>query len=105
MKNFQRTGDLSNHRRFCRTESKHACFVEFCEDGERIFHVTYTAYSGKAIRSELLETKSIYSFRMTLLWDSAGNKGMALFPCKINGRYAMIGRHVDNENLYFDLSR
>jgi predicted GH43/DUF377 family glycosyl hydrolase len=77
-----------------------ARFVEFNDDGQKIFYATYTAYSGKAIRSELLETKDFHSFRMTPLQGSAArNKGMALFPRKINGRYAMIGRQ-DNENLY-----
>lgn len=77
-----------------------ARFVEFNDDGQRTFYATYTAYSGRAIRSELLETKDFRSFRMTPLAGSAArNKGMALFPRKIDGRYAMIGRQ-DNENLY-----
>jgi predicted GH43/DUF377 family glycosyl hydrolase len=66
----------------------------------RIFYATYTAYSGKAIRSELIETRDFESFRMTPLAGSAAqNKGMALFPRKLNGHYAMIARQ-DNENLY-----
>jgi predicted GH43/DUF377 family glycosyl hydrolase len=77
-----------------------ARFVEFNDDGRKTFYATYTAYSGRAIRSELLETMDFRSFRMTPLRGSAArNKGMALFPRKIDGRYAMIGRH-DNENLY-----
>lgn len=77
-----------------------ARFVEFKDGEQKIFYATYTAYSGRAIRSELLETADFHSFRMTPLSGSAaGNKGMALFPRKINGRYAMIGRQ-DNENLY-----
>jgi len=77
-----------------------ARFVEFDDDGRKIFYATYTAYSGRAIRSELIETTDFLSFRMTPLTGSAArNKGMALFPRKINGRYAMIGRQ-DNENLY-----
>jgi len=77
-----------------------ARFVEFSDDGVRKFYATYTAYSGRAIRSELLETTDFQSFRMTPLGGSAArNKGMALFPRKIDGRYAMIGRQ-DNENLY-----
>jgi predicted GH43/DUF377 family glycosyl hydrolase len=77
-----------------------ARFVEFNDDGRRTFYATYTAYSGRAIRSELLETTDFRSFRMTSLGGSAArNKGMALFPRKIDGRYAMIGRQ-DNENLY-----
>ena len=61
---------------------------------------SYTAYDGRGIRSELLETTDFVTFRMTALNGSAArNKGMALFPRKIGGRYAMIGRQ-DNENLY-----
>ena len=77
-----------------------ARFVEFDDEGKKTFYATYTAYSGKAIRSELIETVDFQSFRMTPLRGSASrNKGMALFPRKIDGRYAMIGRQ-DNENLY-----
>src|SRR5688572_6900413 len=77
-----------------------ARFVEFNDGGQKTFYATYTAYSGRAIRSELIETKDFHSFRMTPLAGSvARNKGMALFPRKIDGRYAMIGRQ-DNENLY-----
>jgi len=77
-----------------------ARFVEFVDRGQRIFYATYTAYSGRAIRSELLETRDFVSFKMSPLSGSAArNKGMALFPRRINGRYAMIARQ-DNENLY-----
>jgi predicted GH43/DUF377 family glycosyl hydrolase len=76
-----------------------ARFVEFAGP-ERIFYATYTAYTGKAIRSELIETTDFLSFRMTpLLGSAAHNKGMALFPRRLNGRYAMIARQ-DNENLH-----
>jgi len=77
-----------------------ARFVEFSDAGQKIFYATYTAYSGRAIRSELLTTTDFQSFRMSpLSGAAAGNKGMALFPRKIDGRYAMIARQ-DNENLY-----
>lgn len=77
-----------------------ARFVEFTANGRTTFYATYTAYSGRAIRSELLETTDFISFRMTpLVGSAARNKGMALFPRKIGGRYAMIARQ-DNENLY-----
>jgi predicted GH43/DUF377 family glycosyl hydrolase len=77
-----------------------ARFVEFNDGARKTFYATYTAYSGRAIRSELIETTDFQSFRMTPLAGSAArNKGMALFPRKIDGRYAMIGRQ-DNENLY-----
>jgi predicted GH43/DUF377 family glycosyl hydrolase len=77
-----------------------ARFVEFKESGKETFYATYTAYSGRAIRSELLETHDFVSFRMSPLSGAAAkNKGMALFPRRIGGQYAMIGRQ-DNENLY-----
>ncbi|ABC21727.1 glycoside hydrolase family 130 protein [Rhodospirillum rubrum] len=77
-----------------------ARFVEFKENGKSLYYATYTAYNGKAIRSELLETSDFMSFRLSPMRGAATyNKGMALFPRKINGRYAMIARQ-DNENLY-----
>lgn len=78
-----------------------ARFVTFREDdGSQTYYATYTAYDGRGIRSELLETTDFATFRMTALKGSAArNKGMALFPRKIGGLYAMIGRQ-DNENLY-----
>jgi predicted GH43/DUF377 family glycosyl hydrolase len=77
-----------------------ARFLAFEDEGRRTYYATYTAYSGGAIRSELLETTDFRSFRMTpLRGAAAANKGMGLFPRKIDSRYAMIGRQ-DNENLY-----
>jgi predicted GH43/DUF377 family glycosyl hydrolase len=77
-----------------------ARFVKFDDASRQVYYATYTAYSGRQIRSELLETADFKSFRLKPLGGSAAcNKGMALFPRKINGRYAMIARH-DNENLY-----
>ncbi len=77
-----------------------ARFVKFDNGSEQIYYATYTAYSGRAIRSELLETRDFASFRMAPLSGTAArNKGMALFPRLIDGRYAMIARQ-DNENLY-----
>lgn len=78
-----------------------ARFVEVEEDGKKVFYATYTAYSGTAIRSELIETTDFISFTLTPLQGAAArNKGMALFPRRIGGKWAMIGRQ-DNENLYF----
>ena len=77
-----------------------ARFVEFKDGGKETFYATYTAYSGRAIRSELIETRDFVSFLMSPLTGAAArNKGMALFPRRIGGQYAMIARH-DNENLY-----
>ena len=61
---------------------------------------TYTAFSGRAIRSELLRTRDFKRFDLVPMTGTAArNKGMALFPRKIGGRYAMIGRQ-DGENLF-----
>jgi len=77
-----------------------ARFVAFDDDGRKTFYATYTAYDGRGIRSELIETTDFLSFRLSPLRGAAArNKGMALFPRKIAGGYAMIGRQ-DNENLY-----
>ena len=77
-----------------------ARFVEFNDGRRKTYYATYTAYSGQAIRSELIETSDFVSFRLSPLRGAAArNKGMALFPRKIDGKYAMIARQ-DNENLY-----
>ncbi|RXT40184.1 glycoside hydrolase family 130 protein [Bradyrhizobium betae] len=78
-----------------------ARFVQYVDDdGRKTYYATFTAYTGQAIRSELIETRDFLSFRMTPLQGTAAcNKGMALFPRKIGGKYAMIARQ-DNENLY-----
>jgi predicted GH43/DUF377 family glycosyl hydrolase len=77
-----------------------ARFVEFGDGGAKIYYATYTAYNGRAIRSELIETHDFLSFKMSpLAGTAAKNKGMALFPRRIGGQYAMIARQ-DNENLY-----
>ena len=61
---------------------------------------TYTAYSGREIRSELLRTWDFCQFDlMPLEGSAASNKGLALFPRRFDGRYLMIGRH-DGQNLF-----
>jgi len=102
---FRAGDDLSERVIFPVTDSQSngiedARFVAFNDNGQITYYATYTAYSGRAIRSELLETKDFLKFRlMPLTGTVARNKGMALFPRKIDGRYAMIARQ-DNENLY-----
>jgi predicted GH43/DUF377 family glycosyl hydrolase len=102
---FRQNEDISERVIFPVTESQShgiedARFVEFTGDGRKMFYATYTAYSGIAIRSELIQTSDFVTFQMTPLRGTAArNKGMALFPRMIDGRYAMIARQ-DNENLY-----
>lgn len=77
-------------------------FVE--DDGSVVYHGTYTAFSGAAVRSELLSGTDFRSFEMRALTGSAASgKGMALFPRKVGGRYVMLGRQ-DNENIWLHQS-
>lgn len=78
-----------------------ARFVRFTDDdGTVTYYATYTAYNGRSILPQLLETSDFINFRaLTLNGSSVRNKGMALFPRKIDGKYAMISRQ-DDENLY-----
>lgn len=70
------------------------------EDGTRNYYATYTAYDGKLILPQLLETPDFLHFRfITLNGPGVQNKGMALFPRKVQGAYAMLSRQ-DNENIY-----
>jgi predicted GH43/DUF377 family glycosyl hydrolase len=70
------------------------------EDGTKSYYATYTAYDGKLILPQFIETPDFLHFKfITLNGPAVQNKGMALFPRKINGRYAMLGRQ-DSENLY-----
>jgi len=82
-----------------------ARFVRFIEDdGTVIYYATYTAYNGRAILPQLLETTDFLSFRArTLNGRAVQNKGMAIFPRRIDGRYAMISRQ-DDENLFLMFS-
>jgi predicted GH43/DUF377 family glycosyl hydrolase len=76
-----------------------ARFVQFFnDDGEVVYFATYTAYNGITILPQLIETKDFIRFNiLTLNGKAVQNKGMALFPRKIGGRYAMLSRQ-DGEN-------
>lgn len=78
-----------------------ARFVHFTDDdGSSRYYATYSAYDGQMVLPQLLETEDFLRFRMhTLNGPAVSNKGMALFPRKINGHYAMLGRQ-DGEHLY-----
>lgn len=83
-----------------------ARFVKFTEDDGTVkYYATYTAYNGYTILPKLVETSDFYSFHiMPINGENAQNKGMALFPRKINGRYAMLARldGVNNYIMYSD---
>jgi predicted GH43/DUF377 family glycosyl hydrolase len=78
-----------------------ARFVEFTDDdGSRCFYATYTAYDGRTIVPQIIETTDFLHFKFnTLNGPEVENKGMALFPRKVGGRYMMLSRQ-GNENIF-----
>ncbi|PSL28407.1 glycoside hydrolase family 130 protein [Dyadobacter jiangsuensis] len=82
-----------------------ARFVCFTDDKqERTYFATYTAYDGVNILPKLLTTRDFYHFKvLPLHGEIAQNKGMALFPRKIKGKYAMLCR-IDGVNNYIAYS-
>ena len=75
------------------------------DDGSDTYYGTYTAFSGAQARPELLSTSDFHSFGMhPLAGGAAQSKGMALFPRRIDGRFAMLGRQ-DNESIWFHQSK
>jgi predicted GH43/DUF377 family glycosyl hydrolase len=102
---FQPEQQLSNRILFPATPSQRngiedARFVHFQnDDGTFRYYATFTAYDGRVVMPELVETSDFLRFRfITLNGPAAENKGMALFPRKIGGRYVMLSRQ-DNENI------
>lgn len=83
-----------------------ARFVQFYDDnGESIYYATYTAYNGARILPQLIETRDFLHFKIiTLNGRAVQNKGMALFPRKINGEYVMLSRQ-DGENNHLMYSK
>jgi predicted GH43/DUF377 family glycosyl hydrolase len=83
-------------------DARFVCFQN--DDGTRMYYATFTAFDGKVIVPELVVTSDFLLFRfISLNGPAAENKGMALFPRKINGLYAMLSRQ-DNENIYLMFS-
>jgi predicted GH43/DUF377 family glycosyl hydrolase len=79
-------------------DARFVCFQN--DDGTHIYYATFTAFNGKIVVPELVETSDFLFFRfITLNGPAAENKGMAIFPRKIGGLYAMLSRQ-DNENMY-----
>jgi predicted GH43/DUF377 family glycosyl hydrolase len=86
-----------------------ARFVKFDDENGSCYYGTYTAYDGKQIKTQLIETKDFDIFKIRTLYGAAiSDKGMALFPQKVNGKYVMIARQggekisiMFSEDLYF----
>ena len=82
-----------------------ARFVRFLDDdGAATFYATFTAYDGRHIVPQFLETADFVRFKfVSLNGPAVRNKGMALFPRRIRGRYAMLGRQ-DGGNILVGFS-
>ena len=82
-----------------------ARFVRFShDDGTVLYYAIYTAFDGFQILPQLIETADFRTFRIaTLNGEAARNKGMALFPRMIDGRYAALSRQ-DNESNFLMFS-
>jgi predicted GH43/DUF377 family glycosyl hydrolase len=82
-----------------------ARFVRFTDDDDVTYYATYTAFDGFEIMPQLIQTNDFASFRVsTLSGPAAQNKGMALFPRRVHGKYVMLSRR-DRENLHLATSK
>ncbi len=102
---FSATSSLSQRILFPSSASQSngiedARFVRFLDDdGTITYYATYTAYDGDITLPQLVETTDFIHFKFrTLNGPAVQNKGMALFPRKIDGRYVMLSRQ-DDENI------
>jgi len=82
-----------------------ARFVRFTDEHNGIiYYATYTAYDGMSILPKLLSTSDFYHFKgLPIHGELAQNKGMALFPRMVNGKYAILCR-IDGINNYLAYS-
>ncbi len=81
-----------------------ARFVMFNDGNLKLYYATYTAYDGRHINTQLIETKDFTHFKIRTLYGAAiSNKGMALFPEKVNGKYVMLSRQ-GGEKIYIMFS-
>lgn len=70
-----------------------ARFVRFTGEGEPVYLATYSAFDGRRVASHLLETSDFRTFAVSpLSGQSTKNKGMAIFPRPVGGRYAALSR-------------
>lgn len=76
-----------------------ARFVRFTEDDVVTYHATYTAFDGTSIVQQLLTTADLRVFQASPLRGAASaNKGLALFPRRIDGRFVALCRHDGASN-------
>lgn len=83
-------------------DARFVCFRN--DDGTETYYATFTAFDGRVVVPELVETSDFLLFHFrTLNGPAAENKGMALFPRKVGGLFTMLSRQ-DNENIYLMFS-
>jgi predicted GH43/DUF377 family glycosyl hydrolase len=77
-----------------------ARFVRFVDDdGTTTYYATYTAYDGRSITEQLLETSDFVTFGSSpMVGRAASDKGLALFPRRVGGRYAALSRYDHQSN-------
>ncbi len=64
-----------------------------------LYYATYTAYDGTNVRTHMLASADLQEFQVSpMAGRGARNKGLALFPRRIHGRYVALSRW-DRENL------
>lgn len=82
-----------------------ARFVKYSEHSDEVkYYATYTAFDGTVVLPKMLETSNFYHFKiLPLHGEIAKNKGMALFPRKVNGKFVMLCR-LDGFNNYIAYS-
>ena len=69
------------------------------DDGSTTYFASYTAYNGTDIGQQLLETQDFLSFTSSpMVGAAAANKGLALFPRRIGGRFAALSRSDRESN-------
>ena len=83
-------------------DARFVCFRDAEEPA--VYYATYSAYDGRTVLPQLLETQDFLHFKVcTLNGPAVRNKGMAMFPRKIDGLYCMLSRQ-DNENIHLMFS-
>ena len=90
---------VSKNERKGLEDARFVCFEDSSEK-RKMYFATYTAFNGSAIIPQLIETRDFIHFTVSSLHGTAAkNKGMAIFPEKVEGKFAMLSR-LDNENIY-----
>ncbi|HVB51711.1 MAG TPA: hypothetical protein VND89_08270 [Acidimicrobiales bacterium] len=76
-----------------------ARFVQFQGENSSKYLASYTAYNGRTVNQQLLETDDFKSFRSSpLAGFAAKNKGLSIFPRQIAGQYVALSRHDRESN-------